>query len=519
MNNLNSPALFRSLIVYAVCVPLAVTVGYLLTDFQDYDSMGFIGVLIAILIFPLLMKWHYPLLIFSWASPITLFFLPGKPNLFIFMVVVSLSISVVESILNREKRFVPAGGVRWTLLALLLVVFITAKLTGGFGLRSMGSNVYGGKKYVTFIIGILSFFAIAARPIPKHKANLYMLLFLAGGFLGFIADIYIFIPEPLRFISLIIPPSDRGLDEMGNMQVEFGVTRLFGVAGTAGAVLLWLLARYGIRETFLSGKLWRPVVFGLCFILTFLGGFRSTLLSFVMLIGLLFVLEKLHRSILMLPMILLGIMGSVALVPLAPHLPYTFQRTLAFLPLNIDPAARVDAEGSTQWRLDIWAALMPQVPQYLLLGKGYSFSAETFNEFMGRDATFRSIDAGNNALALSNDFHSGPLSVVISFGIWGVLAWLAYWVAGFRVVWRNYKYGDPQLRHLNIFLFASLIGKCLVFLFIFGAISEDVAGFAGIIGLSLALNHGVARPQPQPQAAPAAAKARLPLPARPALQS
>jgi len=126
MNNLNSPALFRSLIVYAVCVPLAVTVGYLLTDFQDYDSMGFIGVLIAILIFPLLMKWHYPLLIFSWAAPTTLFFLPGKPSLFIAMVMVSLSISVVESILNREKRFVPAGGVRWTLLALLLVVYLTA---------------------------------------------------------------------------------------------------------------------------------------------------------------------------------------------------------------------------------------------------------------------------------------------------------------------------------------------------------------------------------------------------------
>jgi hypothetical protein len=217
-------------------------------------------------------------------------------------------------------------------------------------------------------------------------------------------------------------------------------------------------------------------------------------------------------------LILLGIMGSVALVPLASHLPYTFQRTLAFLPLNIDPGARADAEGSTQWRLDIWMALWPQVPQYLLLGKGYSFSAETFNEFMGRDATFRSVDAGNNALALSNDFHSGPLSVVICFGIWGVLVWLAFWAAGFRVVWRNYKYGDPQLRHLNIFLFASFIGKCVVFLFIFGAISEDVAGFAGLIGLSLALNHGVARQQTQPQAVPAAAKARLPLPARPALQ-
>jgi hypothetical protein len=518
MNNLNSPALFRSLVVYAICVPLAITVGYLLTDLQDYESMGFIGVLVAILIFPVLMKWHYPLLIFSIGCPITLFFLPGKPSLFITMVAVSLSISVVESILNRDKHPVPAGGVRWTLLALLLVVILTAKLTGGIGLHSLGSNVYGGKKYATLFIGILSFFAITAQPIPKHKVNRYILLFFAGGFLSFISDVYVLIPEPLHFIYLFIPPTDRLMDNLGNMEIEFGVSRMYGVAATASAVVYWMLARYGIREIFMTGKLWRPLLFGLSFVLVFLGGFRSAIISIAMITGILFVLEKLHRSILMLPVVLFGIMGSVALVPLAPHLPFIFQRSLAFLPLNIDPSARLDAEASTQWRLDMWSALLPQIPQYLLLGKGYSFSAETFNEYMGRGATFKSLDAGEGALALSSDFHSGPLSVVISFGIWGVLAWLAYWVAGFRVVWRNYHYGDPQLRQINLYLFAAFVCKCFGFLFIFGGIVDDVAGFASLIGLSLALNYGVARPQPEPKAVPDAAKPRLPLPARPALQ-
>src|ERR1022692_4952848 len=119
MNNINTSALFRSLIVYAICVPLAIIIGYTLTNPLDYQSMGFIGVLVAILIFPLLMKWHYPLLIFSWSAPVTLFFLPGRPSLFLAMVVASLSISVVERILNREKHFVPTGGIVWPLLALL----------------------------------------------------------------------------------------------------------------------------------------------------------------------------------------------------------------------------------------------------------------------------------------------------------------------------------------------------------------------------------------------------------------
>src|SRR6516164_314776 len=111
--------MLRSLIVYAICVPVAILVGYLLTNPLDYESIGFIGVLIVIMIFPLLMKWHYPLLIFSCSFPATLFFLPGHPNMFIAMVAVSLTISVVERILNRNQPFLTAGGVQWPLLALL----------------------------------------------------------------------------------------------------------------------------------------------------------------------------------------------------------------------------------------------------------------------------------------------------------------------------------------------------------------------------------------------------------------
>jgi hypothetical protein len=180
----------------------------------------------------------------------------------------------------------------------------------------------------------------------------------------------------------------------------------------------------------------------------------------------------------------------------------------------------MDAEGSTQWRLDIWEALLPEVPKYLMLGKGYAFSAETFEESMGRGATFQKIiDPSENPLALSSDFHSGPFSVVITFGIWGVLAWLWYWAAGFWVVWRNYHYGDPAIRHINLFLFAMFVSRVFGFLFIFGGIVEDVANFAGIIGLSLAMNHGVMRPQSQPQTGSVATtNPRFAIPSRPAFQ-
>jgi choline-glycine betaine transporter len=119
--------------------------------------------------------------------------------------------------------------------------------------------------------------------------------------------------------------------------------------------------------------------------------------------------------------------------------------------------------------------------------------------FHGQDV----IDASQDPLALSSDFHSGPFSVIIPFGIWGVLLWLWYAIAGYFVVSRNYRNGDPDLGLINRYLYAVFIAKCFIFLFVFGDAVGDMAGFAGVIGLSIALNHGIGRPQPLKKAVPA----------------
>jgi hypothetical protein len=67
-------------------------------------------------------------------------------------------------------------------------------------------------------------------------------------------------------------------------------------------------------------------------------------------------------------------------------------------------------------------------------------------------------------------------------------------------------------------MFAGFIAKCFSFLFIFGSVVDDVGGFAAMIGLSIALNHGVMRPKALPKAKPVAVKPQLAFPAGPALQ-
>ncbi|HUC83804.1 MAG TPA: O-antigen ligase family protein [Candidatus Acidoferrales bacterium] len=524
MTTVNTQALLRTLIVYAICVPLAVAVGYLITDPLQQQTILMEAVVLGFLVLPVLTKWHYPLLILSWSLPVTLFFLPGHPYLYLIMVAVSLTMSVIERIMDRNRPSLHVPSVRWPLAMFLLVIVITAKLTGGFGLRSMGSEVYGGKKYVFLAIGILSFFAVAARPIPKKDVKLYVTLFFIGGVLSVVQDLYSLVPDPLRYIYLLIPPADYS-SGFGDTSIVLGRTRLAGIAGAGGAVFYWMLARHGFRENVFTSKLWRPAVLTLTLACVCLGGYRSSILAAIITVGLIFYLEKMHRTGAMIAVLLLGLLGGVLLIPLAPHLPYTFQRCLAFLPLDISTDARMDADDSTQWRLTMWEALLPQVPKYLWKGKGYAFSAETYDESISRDSAFHnSMSAADDPLALASDFHSGPLSLVLPFGIWGVLAWLWFWVAGFFVVWRNYRYGDPELRHINVFIYASFITKCLLFLFVAGSVVTDVAAFTGLVGLSVAINHGVQRRKPLPVARPADSAALQPraygrpvVPLRPAL--
>lgn len=488
----NDPAqiasVLRTVIVYAICTVIAIVVGVLMTNPLTYSALGFVGFLGAVLCIPILLRWHHPLMIICWCTPVYCFFIKGNPKLCLVMITLSLTISMIERALN-QRRFISVPQITWPLLVMIGVIMITAKLTGGIGLKAFGSDVYGGKKYVFLCVAIAGYFALTARVIPPEKARRYVVLYFLSGAICFIGDLYPITPGFLHPIFWLIPPS---IMSSGN-GFEVGTTRLVNTGWAATAVINAMMAAYGLRGIFLSGKLWRPVVFFISVVLIFFGGFRSALVLTGALFMLQFFLEGLHRT----RFILVFIIGSLAcmalVVPLASKLPFTFQRTLAFLPqdlVQLTPEARGAADASLQWRLDMWSALLPQIPKHLLLGKGYAITMEDY-QMMGQDTAFQSIDASQQGLALSGDYHNGPLSVIIPFGIWGVIAFSWFLIAANWVMYRNFRYGDPSMRTINTFLFANYVIATLDFLFLFGSLSDGMAGFAGLLGLSICINRGV----------------------------
>jgi hypothetical protein len=255
-----------------------------------------------------------------------------------------------------------------------------------------------------------------------------------------------------------------------------------------------MLARYGIRGIFLSGKPLRWILFVLISIYGLFGGFRGFVLLFALVFALQFFLEGLHRTKLLLVFLFAGTLMAVALVPLAPHLPHTFQRALSFLPLKVDPSDRQDAQNSLDWRVQMWKGLLPQVPQYLFLGKGYAISPSDYEFTMGPDVYTHSVFAENQGLALAGDYHNGPLSVILPFGIWGGIAFVWFLFTAIRVLYANYRYGNPSLRMINTFLLAAFVARVIFFFLIVGALNADMLIFCGLLGLSVSLNDGVCHP-------------------------
>ena len=477
------------MVIYAVVLPLAIVLGWMTVDLANLDqtSFGFLAALLFMLSLPLLLKWHYPAMLLSWNTAMTLIFLPGKPALWVLMAGLNFGIVVFQRVIQKQPIFLPARSMVMAIFALLVVVLVTAKIQGGFGSRAAGSAIYGGKRYYYILAAIIGYFALISHSIPTPKAKLYIGLFFLGGIVPGLSNLIYLAGPSFYFLYFIFPVDYAGFQALTEYSGE--IVRVAGLSATAIAIANYLFATNGIAGVF---RKWRLLlVLSIAVVLGMFSGFRSLLLLLGCIFGCLFLLERLHRSSFFPVLLLSGALGLVALIPLADKLPASVQRTLSFLPLQVDARVRRDAQDSWEWRLQMWKALLPELPQYFWLGKGYAINPTDL--YLTNEAARRHQIASYEGASVAGDYHSGPLSVYIPFGAFGCLAFIALVIVSARVLYANYHYGPAELRTINRFLFAYFCGRILFFFGVFGALAFDLQHFLGAVGLSIALNKGVCR--------------------------
>lgn len=478
-------AVSRNHLIFGLCLPIALLLGYLLADAQDPMSLFVVGVAFVILSIPLLMKWYHPLLVFAWnlnAYPA----LPGRPALWAMLAFIGLLVAVLNRALDQDNRVAPVPSLTFPVVAVLIVVILTATATGGIGIGSLGSSTVGGKKFFHLIAAILGFFVLASRAVPPSRAPLYVALFFLPGIMAAAGRIATWMGPAGNIIYFFFPP-DVEQELVASAEVVFSADiRLRGVATGASLVFLWVLARIGVGGLFDWSKPWRLLILPLILFTAGLGGFRSVVIYMLLTFVILFYLEKLWRTRVALVLVVTALVLGATLAVVADKLPFSVQRTLSFLPLDFDPAIKLDAENSSEWRLDMWREAVKQVPTYLFKGKGYAYTADDL--YMSNFSVYSGRARNWETALLTGDYHNGPLSLLIPFGIYGLIAFLWLLLAGGRFLYKNYRDGMPELRRINALLFACFLARALFFMTIYGAIASDLAIFTGILGLSIALN-------------------------------
>jgi len=488
-------AVTRNHLIFGLCLPLAVLMGYVLAEPFASTSLTVLLMIASMLALPVLMRWYHPLLILSWNLAAQLAFLPGAPFLWALMALLGLFFAVLNRSVNPEFRIANVPAITLPVLALMLVIVATALATGGIGLRVTGSQAVGGKGYFYLLAAIAGYFALSSRAIHSHRPMLYAAMFFLPGMTAIISRLPQVVGPGADFVFAFFPP-DFDPDALGaDPSFSLGTNRTFGITTFGLAIFCWILARNGVAGVFKFSHPWRMAILVTSVIVGAFSGFRSSLLLMTMTFFILFFLEKLWQTRVLLVLLVSMTLGGALLVGFADKLPFNIQRTLSFLPLEIDPLTRQSAEDSSRWRLEMWKATIPLVSRYFFEGKGYNVDNDEL--FLSQESIVRGYAERWEGAAVAGDYHNGFLSVIIPFGIWGLAAFVWLLVAGGRFLYRNFQYGVPELRRINAFLLALFLARILFFFLIFGALSVEFYHFMGILGLSVALNVG-SQPLSQP---------------------
>ena len=491
----------RSFIIFALCIPLAILLGVMLAEPLDSGTLMLLGSCFLLLLSPFLLKHYHAALLVTWNAYVTVFFLPGRPYLWMLLTLIGFGLMILIRAINRDTmKFLYVPGVAIPLVLLGIIAYVTAHFTGGVGLFALGSDTFGGKKYLYIWFSIAAFFVLTSKSIPEDKVPLLSALFFLGGVTASFSNLAYILGPNFYFLFLLFPP-DWGLGQAASEQMIGGFTRVTGLSPMSIALACFFLMRYGLEGILDLSKPWRLFAFGGVLLLGFYSGFRSVLVIVGLIIFFQFLTERLYKTKYLGIVLAGGVLAFGVLLAFSDRLPLPVQRSLTILPLKLDPAAVQDARATFDWRMEIWRLVSAEIPEYFWLGKGFSINPTDL--YLAEESVKRGVYSAYEPAIIAGDYHSGPLSLLIPFGIFGALAFLWFLFASHRVLWQNYKYSPPGMLNLNQFLLAFFYARVVFYFAVFGAFYLDLGLFVGIVSLSICANAGVRvraeEPVPIPQ--------------------
>lgn len=379
-------------------------------------------------------------------------------------------------------------------LAYLATVFVRNPV----GFFAMQSSMVGGRPYFEIALAFGAFMILSRVQITDYIAKIFPLFFVIPAWCVGILDVIGRVNPQTGYVlnSIYSGVGMGGATAALEAEAEIGTTRMTGLLSAGLSSTLALCARYNPITLISPLYPHRVMMLAIAFVAIFLSGFRSALLFAFMA----FLLSSILRGrlkdlwvaagVAMLALVLvISIQGNIL------QLPLTMQRALSWLPGDWSEEAVSDAEGSTQWRVEMWewAWNDTRILRDRVWGQGFGLSKDDMNLIASSIAAGgggSSLLGGSNRenFMITGAFHSGPLSSIKYIGIVGLCLYYPLMCYMAILAWRLCKRArDSRGFTLALFVSIPIIYEPFNFVIIFGGLDSNYSQllfWAGLLNMT-----------------------------------
>ena len=361
--------------------------------------------------------------------------LPGRPD----TVLLSSAIFIGFASLMMLMRRIPWRGTIREMDILIFLIALTifqVYLRNPVGINMFGGSSVGARPYFIISIGFAIYYFLSNWVIPPHQLKLLLKLTVVANLINFVMQAFgFFVPSVGQWYgaaSVNQNASNMDVNSVEGTQTSGleAATRI-GFLGSASNQIARFVSSFRSPLNALLHPLWGGAIL-LSFAFAALSGFRNAIIS----MGLTYIVGIAYRSgftglIFSTTLLLLGL-GTIAITNSIHPLPANIQRSFSFLPGTWDEDVKLNAEGSTEWRLEIWKEVMftDRWIKNKYIGDGLGFSAEQlafqkdiiYRSMNGQaiSASLSGFDAHRDAVLANGDYHSGPIQTIRVVGYLGL---------------------------------------------------------------------------------------------------
>jgi O-antigen ligase len=383
--------------------------------------------------------------------------LRGQFTLFQILAVIGIAKFFLGDVVVKRTRL--KTGPRFDVL--LIVAFIAVLTWHGihdrFGMRFLGSSIWGGRHYVNVFVGLAAFVVIQSVPMPgKLWSKLPYAILAVTSFDLLIGIITTIFPASIyKIYPFYSGVSIAGVEEIISGQSETGRIGAFGNFGFV--LILIVFSTVSLRSLLHPSNLRRLVLLAIGGLSVLYSGFRSMVLNSLLATFIAGIRDLKGRVVWLVVLLAVFLAGISMINSAVVRLPRQIQRSLTFLPGEWDSAMLSDAADSNQFRKQVWTTWERQYfPEHPWVGRGFGFKGEWAQGSIHKSDLYDSVRAVETGV-----IHNGFFASLDSMGIVGTLFFVIW---SLRLVVRTlqvpFRRDDPNgmvLRFIALYLAVSIL--------------------------------------------------------------